>query len=190
MPHHGQLFPDTLVYTGFKEAVALCVHRPPGRLDGGLHVHPEVHDVEDNLNQRHRLGGRARRAQGDKRLFITPAPAGRGLRRHSGTQGVGRALARRKLVGMSGLQREAREAVVQNDARSLRDETGTKGMKDAQDVGDGVPPIVHGGDVGGPARGLPRCRPARAIRVHARPQLIRLFPGQKLNERNVCKIGV
>jgi len=71
---------------------------PSRRLDRRLRLHPEVHQVQQQLQVRLRLAVTAHRAQHDPRLTVP--------QQHSRDQRVHRALARLQPVGGIGVQRE------------------------------------------------------------------------------------
>src|SRR6476619_5480708 len=100
------------------------------------------------------------------------------------------ALARLDAIGMSGLEREAGAAVLQDDAGVARDEGRSEGGEDAVDERDGVAILVDNGEVGGVAAQAEvavRWRVDRLLRIDQAAAAGGVVLGQQLLHRHLCE---
>src|SRR5256714_8196657 len=102
---------------------------PPRCLDGLLDAEPVIDEADGELEVRLHLGLRARRPVYEPRRGA--------LEDHDGVEGVHRTLAGREHVGRAGIEREAGEPIVEEDAGARDHRRRAEQAEDALDERDG-----------------------------------------------------
>ena len=109
----------------------------PRRVPRFLEIHPEVHEIDDDLHMALRLDVAAHDAVCNQRQAI--------FRDESGDNGMKRTLPRAEIIGMLRIQAEPRAAVLQAEAQPARHVPRTAAMVDGLDERDHVPVLVSHG---------------------------------------------
>ena len=114
---------------------------PAGRFNCLLHVHPEIHHIDESLRDAQRLIVPARASE-DHRRFAVFEDDGRRER-------AARALAGHQSVGMIFIEFETIAAAVEDESGASHGDSGTEGGVQAGCHGDAVPILIDDGEIAG-----------------------------------------